>query len=102
MKLLEALIRIREEGPKLPRSGICANLLAIGTHVMLSEFVALVPSWPKCSKTSGYPIPSPYISASSDIAYHAYGNYMWNPDHPYGALRLELLNWCIKQLSTSE
>lgn len=100
MTLLEALIKIRDEGPYDSMFGICDSL--IDRNVKPDEFKDLAVTWPKFSGDPEYPVPSS-SELDSQLEYErADDEDMWNPDHPYGALRLELLNWCIEQLSTSE
>lgn len=102
MTLLEILIKIRDEGPVRPMSGICASVYHIGTHDLVSEFKRLAKRWPKCSGVFDYPVPDPGGVEHPARSYGTYRSHIWNPDHPYGALRLELLNWCIEQLSQKE
>lgn len=104
MTLLKVLKILHEEGPSLHISGICGNIAEL-VHEMdvvpafdeddLHEIMA---QWPKYSGDSIYPIPCP-SGKSPKAAYLGAGEgEMWNPSHPYGALRLELLDWCIAEL----
>lgn len=104
MTLLEALIKIRDEGPTNKSEGICGNVLYYGIeYVRFVTFMDSAEKWPKHSGRRAYPVPCLHGGCPQVAFDHARNvENMWNPDHPYGALRLELLNWCIEKLSTSE
>lgn len=97
MTLFEALIKIRDEGPVFDKYGICETLNRWGMDEW--DFRNLAEKWPSFSGNYVFPVPDPDHNSCSVVYTQAMRNgYMWNPDHPYGALRLELLNWCIEQL----
>lgn len=91
MGLLEDLKYLRENGPVDEWQGICDN-----TDCDMKQ---LFKKWPKFSGDDVYPIPNPSGGSPSDAYSLTEDVDMWNPDHPYGALRLELLDWMIEQLS---
>lgn len=87
-------------------SGICANLEEV---VNLEEEVELYVkyflqpcfmTWEHFSGNYAYPVPDPY-SSDKHAAAGAYGTArvddMWNPEHPYGSLRLDLLEHLIRE-----
>ena len=80
--------------------GICANLEG-GANIDIDYF--LLPcfrTWEQFSGDYAYPIPSPYASdkySASDVYYITREDDMWNPEHPYGSLRLDLLEHLIRE-----
>ena len=113
--VLEALNKLNLDGmygswPK--DGGICAYVYAI--HSPYPELNTLVDrilkpvfaKWPKYSGNSWYPVPHPNPVGDEDegdledIAQYAfedeYADEMWSGE--YGALRKELLAFCIEQL----
>lgn len=95
MSLLTELIHLRDHGPMCRGWGICSNLGQGGE----AEFRELAANWPKYSGSITYPVPCPGFepSAYASGPRHAYmGLPKWEGE--YGALRMELLNWCIEQL----
>ena len=98
MSLLAALKKLRDEGLDYPNLGICAHVIP-----RQNEFLRLATGWPKHSGDYQYPIPG-VDGRTPEVAYNSFWGkeQKWNPDHPYGALRLELLNWCIEQLERQE
>lgn len=93
-RILDELKHLKENGPDNPWFGICDN-----TTGRLNE---LFPRWGKFSGDHVYPIPNPFGGSASDAFNHYEADDMWNPDHPYGALRLELLDWLIETLEAEE
>ena len=64
------------------------------------QITEIAESWPEFSGYPSYPVPHPERGAiegfnSSPI------NDFWNPDHPYGAARLRLLDFLIEQTDPS-
>lgn len=91
MTLLEELKRIRDDGPGNRRWGICANL---GREAKILEFRELAANWPKYSGSNTFPVPCPgYDSGTAYVELTK-----WEGE--YGALRMELVNWCIGQLES--
>lgn len=105
MTLLKVLKHIRANPPVDSVSGICE---AINAHVnkytrngmdLSNEFRGVYIQWPLYSGCMVYPVPSPSPAyTASDMYLSSTPHMMWSPDHPYGALRLELLDWCINFL----
>lgn len=102
MTLLKVLKLIRANPPVGSVAGICE---AINTHVNkytrngMDQFRDVYIQWPLYSGSMVYPVPSPSPAyTASDMYLISTPHMMWSPDHPYGALRLELLDWCIKFL----
>jgi len=94
MTLLEELKTLRDEGPKRPGEGICKNLCSPANEV---EFNRLAEAWPNSSGNITYPVPDP--DRDPNEAYNfTPDEEMWSPDNPYGAARLDLLDWAIEQL----
>lgn len=103
MNLLEILKRIRDEGPCNPVGGICGAIEDFGgTKTEEGEFQNLYKQWPRYSGSEKFPVPGPDGNAPTSAFVWTDGGDMWNPHHPYGAARLELLNWCIEQLETEQ
>lgn len=79
--------------------GICANL---DERVNLDLDYFLSPcfrTWKHFSGDYAFPVPSPYASnkySASDV-YGTHVDDMWNPEHPYGSLRLDLLEHLIRE-----
>lgn len=97
MTLLEALKKIKTNGPIDPSSGICGQLSIIDPSCGLgAEYINVCEKWPE-NTGNVYPVPHPTLPPGS--AYFSTGvDEMWNPDHPYGAARLRLLDWSIEYL----
>lgn len=94
MTLLEQLKYIRDNGVRNEEAGICDALSA----TVMDEFQDLYFHWPKHSGRAVYPVPCPNGGSAGCAYLDAKPKTMWDRDHPYGALRHELLNWCIAQL----
>lgn len=99
MTLLEALKAIRDHGPTTPEQGICPSLKARGGEI--ERFADLVKQWPEFSGCVVYPVKHPYTTSGLGYLYGK-PSEMWNPEHPYGAARLRLLNWCIERLEAEQ
>ena len=93
--LLNALKRIRDKGPYNRVAGICCNLKNFDFEM---EFRDVCVAWPKHSGNLCFPIPSPTGRDPGDMYLFSGEDVMWNKEHPYGALRYEMLNWAIEQL----
>lgn len=65
-----------------------------GNHDRLLN--AAFQAWPKFSGQKSWPVPCPNGGAP-EVAYSSAGKHvMWNAQEPYGALRLELLDFLIE------
>lgn len=85
-------------------SGICANLdvcaNAAGAHLDVGYFLQpCFRTWEQFSGNNSYPVPDPYSDkySASDVYNTAHTDDMWNPEHPYGSLRLDLLEHLIRE-----
>ena len=77
-------------------SGICTNLEEI-TNLGVDYFVQpCFRTWEQFSGSYAYPIPSDKYSAW-DVFSTTHTDDMWNPEHPYGSLRLDLLEHLIRE-----
>lgn len=109
MYIWELLNIIKNNGPEIETRGICCNLKLLHLQCKAPknsiEFWETnsrecFRGWGKFSGVLNYPIPHPTLRP--DHAYHAHHAYfynyggMWDPNVPYGADRLELLDRCIK------
>ena len=75
-------------------SGICANL---DVCYFLQPCFR---TWEQFSGDYAYPVPSPYASdkySASHVYDTTHADDMWNPEHPYGSLRLDLLEHLIRE-----
>lgn len=82
-KLLKNLRRIRDEGPQIPSSGICANVDYLGTRLPAS----LLLEWPgSIDPLAAYPVEGSLSVYNRDAAE---GTLWKNPR------RLALLDWLI-------
>lgn len=99
-KLLSRLVMIRDLGPRFHNSGICSNVIARATsHLQKAlkiELRELFRRWPNIyvnsrtkMKDEDYPVGGLY--EYRDDVYH---RTVWD-----NALRIELLNWLIAELT---
>jgi hypothetical protein len=100
-KLLECLIRIRDEGPINDDEGICENVDILWDDTWGGSFAYhLIPviakGWPKHSGIHDYPIPSTNKSIKHAERYFDYGGNKWVGQQ--SVLRTELINYMIQQL----
>ena len=103
--LLDTLRRIKAEGPINSGVGICDAIAARkrgSTEDLIALFEDLSLGWPKHSGNFCFPVPDPTGGFPGDAYMRHHAPDMWSPDHPYGALRLELLDWCIAELEKKE
>ena len=80
-------------------SGICANLEE-GANLDVDYFLhPCFRTWGQFSGSCAYPVPSPYSDehSASDVYSITHEDDMWNPEHPYGSLRLDLLEHLIRE-----
>lgn len=98
--LLEVLEHIRKHGPH-ETWGICGNVrrvagslrLPIGS-IELGGIYDVFTEWPKFSGDPGHPIPG-----GPNVYWLAkYAGKLWDKNTEYGALRWELLDFCIEEL----
>jgi hypothetical protein len=95
IELLDALRRLRTEGPFSTYAGICGNLPINSYQDEGVRLSALFRSWPKFSGSLTYPVPG-VGDMSPHEAFVRIPN-VWNGE--YGALRRELLDHCINELA---
>lgn len=80
--------------------GICANLEE-RANINVDYFLnPCFRTWRQFSGDYAYPVPSPYASdkyAASYVYSTTREDDMWNPEHPYGSLRLDLLEHLIRE-----
>ena len=80
-------------------NGICDNLDE-KTHLDIDEFLRpCFETWPHFSGSYLCPVPNPYSdNRSAAVVYGTtHEDDMWNPEHPYGSLRLDLLEHLIRE-----
>jgi len=58
-------------------------------------------AWPKYSGLKAWPVPCPQGNDPEQAYSLAGKSVMWNPEHPYGALRLELLDFMIEHFGAT-
>lgn len=101
--LLTALRKIHED--PYPSTGICSQVdwftedYYHKDRFRIQELLyGLFESWPKYSGQRDFPIPHPDPHKSPILAYNTNPDNHWDRTTPYGALRWELLEFCIAQL----
>ena len=106
--LLDALMLVKDHGPKDVSQGICtavAHVLGHDTIFGVDEdmddlMLEIMSTWPKNSGSMNFPVPGTngksYIASYVDFRDHK--RSMWDPKTEYGCLRLELLDHCIAHL----
>lgn len=68
-----------------------------------NELEVLFRKWPQFSGHPYYPVPSPFEELDAqDVYEETDSESMWNPNHPYGKLRWELVDFCIAELEKEE
>ena len=85
--------------------GICANLeerVNLEERANLDVDYFLHPcfrTWEHFSGIHDYPVSNPYSdeNSASDVYVTTHEDDMWNPEHPYGSLRLDLLEHLIRE-----
>lgn len=80
-------------------SGICANLEEVANLDVADFLQPCFRTWEHFSGSYIYPVPSPYSDehSASDVYDTIHADDMWNPEHPYGSLRLDLLEHLIRE-----
>lgn len=79
--------------------GICANLDE-KTYVNIDDFLRpCFETWKHFSGSHAYPVPDPYSDdhPAETVYSTTQEDDMWNPEHPYGSLRLDLLEHLIRE-----
>jgi hypothetical protein len=81
-------------------NGICSNLKE-RANIDVDYFMKpCFRTWEQFSGDYVFPVPNPYASykkSASDVYNTTHTNDMWNPEHPYGSLRLDLLEHLIRE-----
>lgn len=86
---LQALRKLRENGPECVSVGICAN-----TYGVVGRLVReLSPSWKKYSGNDRYPVPA--VMYSTPYQEYVLTKNLWDKSTEYGRLRWELLDHLI-------
>ena len=102
-KLLEALKKVQAGERPWPELGICENVRTtledeLGSTLAesnLHTIEEMFPLWPNYAGDQAYPVEGSgalFGSVSSK-------RNRWNPEDDHGALRLDLLEWLIQELS---
>jgi len=102
-QILEALKKIKAGERPMRDLGICANVCEIidpeneaDTEVVVYRLIEeMSPRWPNYSGNEAYPVEG---SCEMFWSVGAKSN-RWNPEDDHGALRLDLLEWLIQELS---
>lgn len=105
--LLGALTTIKQDGPFWDAHGICDNLKESDQYTSVSldddliemwedTLTKLMITWPKFSGNECFPVPSPDLEESSQEVYRRTHDE-WSGE--YGALRYELLDFLIDELT---
>jgi len=99
---LQALINLRDNGPKHFSMGVCGNIfdacdVYIPREIIEQEIWDMAPDWPYYSGDTKYPVPHPSYSPrrAYNVA-HLHDN-MWDKDTEYGKMRYNLLNFLIAE-----
>lgn len=106
-RLLDALLLIKDHGPKVKHTGIChAVMHALGNESPADDIPVenllekVIATWPKTTGSIIFPVPGTngksYIACFVDSRRGK--ENMWDPKTEYGRLRLALLDHCINQL----
>lgn len=105
-QVLSALLRIKAGEIPEPTLGICANvctLLEIELAHKEEEAYAfieeLVPRWPHFSGDPSYPVEGKTPEGGTRFWSQHCRAHRWDPEDDDGALRLDLLEWLIQELS---
>lgn len=101
MKVFEALGQVKDGKIAEYQFGICYNVEEIlrncGDRIAWAENQdECFEAWPEHSGDSDYPVPSCSELHPRSIYIRCDGDDFWNPEHPYGAARLRLLDHCIE------
>ena len=100
LKLIQrGLYTLKAGNIPLRESGICANLEE-GANLDVGSFLRpCFRTWEQFSGNHAYPVPDPYSDkySASEVYSTTHTDDMWNPEHPYGSLRLDLLEHLIRE-----
>ena len=80
--------------------GICTNLEEVASLDVADFLQPCFRTWEQFSGDYAFPIPSPYsrgVYAASYVYNITRADDKWNPEHPYGSLRLDLLEHLIRE-----
>jgi len=99
-QILEALKKIQAGERPMPELGICANVCTLMVDIesegRVYKFLEeMFPRWPNHSGNECYPVEGGEVYFWSVSA----KRNRWNPEDDHGALRLDLLEWLIEELS---
>ena len=97
MKVFEALQKVKDGQRDDQSAGICYNVEEIlpfrskwDTH-----YTECFKAWTEFSGNVFYPVSSECGGTPQEAFLRMSDAIMWNPEHPYGAARLRLLDHCI-------
>ena len=96
MTVWESLEKLKKSGPIHIQLGICRNIRTENKGDWNLNRDECFESWREYSGDIIFPVPGYHGHSPSNAYDRTYGGDMWNPDHPYGAARLRLLDHCIK------
>jgi len=100
MKTLDALRKIRTDGPILKEKGLCAHIMFYlsGRDYLCDR---LMTRWPKYSGDEAYPVPHPTMPPR-EAYFDADADDVWDKATEYGCNRWDLLDWLILQFEKLE
>ena len=80
-------------------SGICTNLEKIANIDVDYFLKPCFRTWEHFSGNKAFPVPDPESDEYSAVEVYCttHTDDMWNPEHPYGSLRLDLLEHLIRE-----
>lgn len=103
-QILEALKKIQAGERPYTGYGICANVYEIMCPDLDDEDLEMCmygfleemfPRWPHYSGNESYP-----VEGCGELFWDLHARHnRWNPEDDHGALRLDLLEWLIQELS---
>ena len=100
-QILQALKKIQAGERPSPELGICANVCDLMCTDIESErrvyqfLEGMFPRWPNYAGDPDYPVEGSEVYFWSAVA----KRHRWDPEDDHGALRLDLLEWLIQELS---
>jgi hypothetical protein len=98
MTLLEALLKVRSEGPKHRFSGICLAVIGVDREA----YEQLLNLLQELTGERAYPVGLRRgLSAEERMREYHITRNLWDPNTPTGQERLWLLDQCIERLSTN-
>ena len=98
-RIQRGLYALKAGNISMRESGICVNLEEGANLKVYSFLQPCFRTWKQFSGSNSYPVPSPYSDeySASDVYNTTHKDDMWNPEHPYGSLRLDLLEHLIRE-----